>query len=818
MAININSIPADLASIPNWTRSTGLDSSPQAKVPLWADTKDAPRSETNQTLISLIPFLTEHPAYNAGIFTSIHNQLIVVDLDDLQICQRYLDQHDPDLNSLLPHTYTEFSLNNKLHLYYLYQNKSFQYPAYCKHPIDTHLGEGQTSIHSNFMVVTGKKAPISAHSLYSLTDEEFQKITSLPISHEERAQARTAISALQPKHDSPSATIDTPEDLEELIQALKLIPLNQSSKIKLAWEALTGRTYEHYDFWLSIGMAMHSSVSQKLSMKAALAFDEWSSTDPTHYTGSDSCIQKWSSFNAVPHDRYLTKATIFALSQEMRMQFPVMRTTQKGARVPDVEAIRNYLYFMKYHNLKIYSDFQSYYISGDSEILTKHFNMPFVLPQLMGPFEGRDFKTRLATMVQETMFPTGHITVKAAQMICKILIEQAITPNLFDMWVKSNTSLTPQYSANTRPLLPVPPRTPPTSWVPTIDQLMKFIEFDESQDIEIARAILYASFMLIIKLNCFPEIGMDSAEGFLYLTGPQSSYKSTFCESLVPYTLKKYLVRSLTSVIRSEKGLRDFQLALASSPFLVIDEAEGFINFQESSSQFKAIMSKAWLDVTPIYSSDSVRLQRKAFVLGSSNDYEQRMMRNGTRKMWWVRVQHIHTEDLIYFNWHAFYRQMKHEFELLVAQGKQPWILPQDIMKRLDESNVQGTAMTEVDMILRECFPIDDSFKARDVLLNITSVQASKLLLTAKQLTTLIQMRWPDFHGSLPAVKNAARRYAMEYLQTGVSQSLVLNTSTARFIDGVVQTGTGRALKTYYIVPWTLEEVQAETFKEFMTK
>lgn len=817
MAINTNNIPADLASIPNWTRSTGPDSSPQAKVPLWADTNNAPRSETNQTLITLLPFLTENPTYNAGIFTSIYNQLIVVDLDDPQICQRYLDQHDPDLNSLLPHTYTEFSLNNKLHLYYLYQNKSFQYPAYCKHPVQTKLGEGQTSIHSNFMVVTGKTAPVSAPCLHYLTDEEFQRITSLPTEHEARAQARKAATSLAASTVS-TATIDTPEEFDELIDALKLIPLNQSPKVKLAWEALTGRTYEHYDFWLSIGMAMHSSVSQKLSMKAAMSFDEWSATDPIHYTGSETCIQKWASFNSIPHDRYLTKSTIFALAQELRMQFPVMKQTAKGLRIPDTEAIDNYLYFLKYYDLKIYSDFQNYYITGNEEILTKHFNSPFILPHMMGPFDGKTFKTHIITMIQRSMFPNAHITLKGAQAICKILLEQAAQPNLFDMWLKSDDTLTPIYSTNTRPLLPIPPRTLPHTWSPTLDQLMTFIDFDEAQDLEVARAIFYASFMLIIKLNCFPNTGIDSAEGFLYLTGPQSSYKSTFCESLVPQALKKYLVRSLTSVIRSEKGLRDFQLALAASSFLVIDEAEGFINFQESSSQFKAIMSKAWLDVTPIYSSDSVRLQRKAFVLGSSNDYEQRMMRNGTRKMWWVRVQHIHTEDLIYFNWHAFYRQMKHEFELLVAQGKQPWILPQDIMKRLDESNVQGTAMTEVDMILRECFPIDDSFKPRDVLLNITNVQASKLLLTAKQLTTLIQMRWPDFHGSLPAVKNAARRYAMEYLQTGVSQSLVLNTFTARFIDGVVQTGTGRALKTYYIVPWTLEEVQVETFKEFMTK
>ena len=82
MAINTNNIPATLASIPNWTRSTGADNSPQAKFPLWADTQDAPCSETGQTLISLLPFLTEHPTFNAGIFTSIYNQLIVVDLDD----------------------------------------------------------------------------------------------------------------------------------------------------------------------------------------------------------------------------------------------------------------------------------------------------------------------------------------------------------------------------------------------------------------------------------------------------------------------------------------------------------------------------------------------------------------------------------------------------------------------------------------------------------------------------------------------------------------------------------------------------------------
>ena len=151
-------------------------------------------------------------------------------------------------------------------------------------------------------------------------------------------------------------------------------------------------------------------------------------------------------------------------------------------------------------------------------------------------------------------------------------------------------------------------------------------------------------------------------------------------------------------------------------------------------------------------------------------------------------------------------------------RGKQPWILPQDIMKQLDESNVQGTAMTEVDMILRECFPIDDSFDPKNVLASINNIQTSKLLLTAKQLTTLIQMRWPDFRSGLPAIKNAARRYAMEYLQTGVSQSLTLPFKSSRFIDGVIQIGAGRTLKTYYVVPWTLEEVQAGAFKEFMTK
>ena len=121
-------------------------------------------------------------------------------------------------------------------------------------------------------------------------------------------------------------------------------------------------------------------------------------------------------------------------------------------------------------------------------------------------------------------------------------------------------------------------------------------------------------------------------------------------------------------------------------------------------------------------------------------------------------------------------------------------------------------------MILRECFPIDDSFDPKNVLADIGSVQTSKLLLTAKQLTTLIQMRWPDFRGSLPAIKNAARRYAMEYLQTGVSQSLTLPFKSARFIDGVIQIGAGRTLKTYYVVPWTLEEVRAQAFKEFITK
>lgn len=828
-------IPADLAQIPNWTLTT----TPNGKAPRWGKFTpnlekgeiDYNRPETNKTLAAIIPFLKEHPNHNAGIFTSMNNELIVIDLDTPAVCEKYLDdlrslQQNSEFSSplltLLPPTYTEFSLSKKLHLYYFYSLKRMFHPAYANHPAGSPLEVGQTSIYNNFMVVTGDHVSISPLTLTELKDVQFHNITNLPTSTDPRAPAYLQYkSSSQPiTTDNPDAITDnlitTPEELQELEQALKAIPLTQSQKVQKAWEAVTGCQYEHYKFWLSIGMALHSSATGRLRMRLADLFDEWSATDPLSYTGTDDVLAKWASFASIPRERFLTKSTIFALASELRMVYPVMKMGKGGKRIADPEAYENYAYFLKYYNITLYTDYQSYYISGNDDILIKYFNKPFILSPLHGPFEEGEFEFQLVCLIQTQMFPGQHINSTIATRIAKAFRRAfTITPNLFTMWLDSDTTLTQDYSPHTRPLLPIPPRKPPRSLTPDLDTLLSFIEFAPEQDMEVARAIFYASFMLIIKLNCFPEIGMDSAEGFLYLTGPQSSFKSTFCESLVPLPLKRYFVRSLTSAIRSDKGLRDFQLALAAAPFLVIDETEGFINFQESSSQFKSIMSKGWLDVTPIYATSSIRLQRRAFVMGSSNDYEQRMMRNGTRKMWWVRVNHIHTEDVIYFDWHTFYNSMRKEFEQCLSRGEQPWILPKDIMRRLDESNIQGTAQTEVDMILRECFPIDETVDAHGVLDSITNIHTSKLLCSAKQLLTLISMRWPDFNVGLPSLKNAVRRYASEFLQTGPSESFPLKGATGIYKDGVINTGEKRTLRTYYIVPWTAEEVARKAYKEW---
>lgn len=746
-------IPQDLASLPFWTSFTG-------KRPKWG-VKGS--EETGKTLADV-------DGESFGLYTSPKNKLVVIDID-----------HGLMIPEEFPPTYTEYSLSgNGIHLFYL--TTGAKDGAKAQYTIPSKYGvQGEIFVGKHALRVTGNVHERSIGRLTTIDHTAFLPTASPTLTPEvlqaDNVDEVQALEAFAASHQDITLT--------ELRQMLAGISLSQTERVKAAWLQLTGTEYSHYEFWLRIGMGIHSLYNTNGGFKA---FDEWSRTDPTSYD-ANAVSQKWASFGTT-QIAGVSASTIKALYNLVKYT-PEVRTA-KGI---DLCNTRNVWGFAEFYHLRILQNGTQFFLAGDEDLMCQQSIVKNndILPALYGPIDGRTLDAVLTDFIQNVLYPRSGIYGQRLKECLGLLRKKAIElgredANIFMQWVET---------ADDDPEA-------------TFDKVFDSIYLDPQQDVALAKHLLYSTFMTIIKLQAKFVGPYDMNGGMLIFVGPEQCGKSGFFNSIIPQNVRPLFVSTWSMPLTASKEYRDFQIALAGKPILVIDEFDGILGSDAQASSFcKDMLTKNFMEFTPIYETAPITLPRRAMVFGSTNEHSLTMTKSGTRRLWIIRVSGFNWGVINAFNWRAFYKNLYKEYQTACQKGEKPWLISPEIVAQLNEENSKLMAKNSQDIELSELFPIEIE---PDYLLNIGDPSRSGLLVSLKTAQGLIRWRsnmTADIR-SKAQLTRALTTLCSEYLKP-----LIGRKDLPKWLDvtkGVVRLQRQRSYRTYYPLPVTEEELKNGAF------
>ena len=691
--------------------------------------------------------LADLPFEDVGFITSDLNDICIIDADDVT-----MDKLPPDIQQLAMSTYTEASMSGTgLHIVFRLKDKQTYHPrrAYLKTPSGTF--KGQLALRRNFMVTTGKVLTDKPLVELSALPETFAAASELLVTDEETLTQVPTFTA--PEDNIPKQTV--------IRQALQVIRLDQGHLVKRAYQEVTGQEYEHYTFWLTVGMALHSwGQTVQQSTVAYAMFLDWSKTDPTDFTGEAAVEEKWRSFS---HSD-ITYKTILALAARLAFDYP-RREMKEGklTPTPQINEYCNFEYLLNRYNLKLHeSDGFGYYLSGDRDILDRYFKAHGTSPMLglMGPYSPQALQACTLRLCQDS----GWRRLSSTTQMVNVWMQQPQEEiDMLLRWLD-----TPEDQLEEQLL-----------WVPTKEGMTHISKFDNNSNFDyvedcitwntinqpgtLSRDMLYKTFMQLIKFRTPLDLPFDDNGGMLAFLGPENTRKTTFFKMLLPKPLA-FLRKEINMQIGSDKGIRDFLRYLGRRAIVQIDEFEGFMDHKKAGSLLKAIISGNDVSITDIYKTEETVMPRRAIIVGTSNETRHVLSQNGSRRMWLAEVLGVDTDRLLHVNWHRFYNTLRAEFKENMKQPTLPWLMTQEQVAQVSTRNKKLAARTDLDIVLEDLFPYNEKFptgKFGDIITNVQKDDTGHLHTTTQVMTLL---RFHNIQCNASALERALERFCMEYL------------------------------------------------------
>lgn len=690
-------IPTQWAEQQGWTRSMGPIGSKEGKRPLI----DPDKAHLTTPLKEVIP-----NGNAIGFITSKQSSIVIIDIDapkelksqvlalrkaglsdeaNTILQTQLIDKLPPIIRSYLSKTYAEWSLSGTgLHIV-LSTDKSQFDKAYYK----SKDWLGQLSVYNNYMVTTGN-AYNNTNTILEVDPEELSIIFN------------TTHSRSQPRNTD--LVMPSMVDVEN---ALGAIPLDQSPRVREVYSTVFNEEYEHYHFWLRVGMAIHDYATKIGSLSTGLElFIKWSATDPTDFDGDEAVERKWNSFHS-DSETTITYKTLFKLASSFQFNYPRRLKSKDGTVLinPDITEYVNFKYLMDKYNLVLYACGTELYLKGDVDIIEKYFMLQGVHNMFgyYGPFDAQLLQGATWVLCQDSHWRKLSNTLS---FVNRWIAEPKQEVDVFNEWLNA-TNLPPEYRYPRyfgRSIEPVPN---------TFEFVASCIEWAEDQDVALCEQMLYRTFMQLIKLHDPISLTFEDNGGMFALIGPENTYKTTFFKLLLPKPLE-FLRKDINQELTGEKNKRDFIRYLSTSAVVLVDEFEGFMDNKKSGSFFKAIISGNTTSFTDIYQTKELSLKRKAILVGTSNELRQIISDNGSRRLWFGRVKMVHTERLLNLDLHEFYNNMRNEFKSMVAQGKVPWLMETKEVKRITEQNKTIKAQSSIDIALRDIFAYSTQYNVHE--------------------------------------------------------------------------------------------------------
>lgn len=559
--------------------------------------------------------------------------------------------------------------------------------------------DGQLSVSNNYMVTTGRVHASSSG-----------QIKEVPFSLLDLVFGITRDNADTTEYTHDNETIISSESLPSLTEvenALMIIPLDQGPRIKEVYKQVTGTQYEHYDFWLHVGMALHDYATRAKQLTNGLAmFIKWSVLDKEGFVSDDDVAAKWNSFRSDERPDGITYKTLFKLSLAFQFNYPRRIRAKDGALLlnPEKTEYVNFRYLMDKYHIELYqANGIEIYITGDEDIIQKYFMLQGVNSMFgyYGPYDTTMLQAATWRLCQDSMWKGLTSTQNFVQTW---LTERKPEVDMFSKWLDEDDDKLPMEYKYPRYFPQAPRVIINKPEMNTLDFVINCIDFEENQDVELCKQMLYRTFMQLIKLHEPGAMAFEDNGGMFALIGPENTYKTTFFKLLLPVPLE-FLRKDVNQEISSEKNKRDFIRDISTRAIVLVDEFEGFMDQKKSGSFFKSVISGNVTSFTDIYQTREQTLKRKAIIVGTSNDARQIISDNGSRRLWFARIKSIDTMALMNVNFHKLYQNVRNEFRDLLSKGKLPWLMSFNDTKRVTRQNKGIKAMSSTDLNLRELFP-----------------------------------------------------------------------------------------------------------------
>ena len=577
--------------------------------------------------------------------------------------------------------------------------------------------------------------------------------------------------------------------LNLVLEALQTCFLDQRTRVKTVYKAITNQEYSHYDYWIKIMSACHDYALKTNQMVRIMpAVVEWSQTDEIAYENEEDIIKHWSSLSET--ESGITYHTLFKFAKMLKFQWPDEAYDKKGNPTgkPLINSLENFQYLIDYYSIKLYQDIFDgrLYIEADEDVLNKYFTIESTKSffGMAGPF---DFDT-LKGIFWELSQKNGYINVASGTiypLVNKFLMTKVKPINMLKAW------------------LDTPPDQLPSDMVEkdtdlsksNLDHLISCIEFRSLQNMELARNFLETFFFEMMMPLYNLERKYSQRSFMLVMTGPENCRKTTFFTMLFPSNLRRQFVTNSTETLGGAKSIRDFSTSLVSSALVVSDEFEIFYN-KKNDSLFKTYVTSDVVDYVPIYEKTMRKEYKNAVLAGTTNKRSLAFEQDSNRRLAILDVKFIDTSSMECINWHHFYRDFINKGKKAMRNGIHPWKISDEIIRLQYKVNEEFRSQSNLEIILRETFDFGMKTHKEIISYDQGSVQLNKNLSKMSDIIGAVKQRYPGLNIKPAELKHLIKRLCGNYTHT-TNKKIRLRNCKGYVDGGIIRQGQW----TRYVVP-----------------
>ena len=696
-------IPQELQEVRQWTYSIGIEDLKRPK-------------HTHYSPDGSLSFVQ---AYNTamrgglsfGFYTTSEDPYIIGDIDHID---------DPEDPSTLPPALTDLLINKGLYCEVSPSGEGLRFVGklprvedkeqlrgkifYTRFPLENKR-EAQINIGPPWLRFTGNATSYSEDTIPEISLAELDEVFALK--YVDGGAEVIDMPGQGVPRGTPTEANEKLPSLQEVIRALRSIPLDKNPRVKRAYESVLQETYSHYNFWLRIIMSVHDYASRTgTKMECLQEIVAWSRSDEESFKSEEDVIIKWQSLSE--REDKVSYHTVFAVAHNNRINWPKpkpLSKAQKATGMTDIQPMNteyvNFKALVDFYNLILYRDSHAHakmYLSGDSDILNRYFtsmDVNLYYEEYLGIFVESSLVSAFHIMAQDEGF-IGATHSQIQQHIRNWRFQMEYEVDLVKKYFDTPYSELPESYQDNKEFY----------HTSTVERMFSSLELDYlTADPDKERALYfkyYKSWLMgFVRALYWPD-DPHMNNCVLLLTGREQIRKTSHFRYMLPKFMREERIAFTTHGFSTESAMRDIAKLSAGNSLLVWDEIEQYLN-ADTESNFKKIIDNNPQKFIDKYEVIETVCKPVAIYGATSNKREFKLSDTGSRRLFHIPVKWVNTDQLDRICWHKIVNDLKHEIEMHKGSNP-PWLLTEAELKYQDFLHGRITAQSGLEILLREIY------------------------------------------------------------------------------------------------------------------